>query len=153
MALFDTLNDFAKNVTDKTSGTLEATKLATRISALNRVIVEAQQKIGAYYYNKLKDNGETPDADIQVYFEQIQETQESIDEMRTRIAAIKSAVANPLDPGKKLCEKCGAVMSVKAKFCSECGAPNIVEDVEEDTTIPVEDEEPSAAETDHKTEE
>ena len=26
--------------------------------------------------------------------------------------AIKAAAANPLDPGKKLCEKCGAVIPV-----------------------------------------
>jgi len=151
MAIFDTLNDFAKNVGDKTAGTFEASKLATRIGALNRVIAEAQQKVGAYYYNKVQESGESPDPEIKVYFDQIQETQESIDEMRTRIAAIKAAAANPLDPGKKLCEKCGAIIPVKAKFCSECGAPNVVTDVDEELAgeEPAPEEETPAEETDN----
>lgn len=125
MAILDTINDFAKNVSEKTSGTLEATRLSARVAALNRVIGEAQQKIGAYYFNKLVDSGEEPDADIKMYFEQIKETQEDIDDMRKKISDIKAAQAEPFAPGKKLCANCGAVISVKAKYCSNCGAKNV----------------------------
>jgi hypothetical protein len=127
MALLNTLNDFAKNVGEKTSGTLEATKLVTKIMAQRKIITEAEQKIGEYYYKKISEDG-TPDDEVKAYFDQIAEIQENIDEMEARIAAIKAAAENPLDPGKKLCAHCGAVIPVKSKFCPECGAPNAVEE-------------------------
>lgn len=137
MALLNTLNDFAKNVGDKTSGTIEATKLATRIAAQRKEITDEQEKIGAYYYAKFGQEG-SPDEEIKDSFDRIAEIEENIEEMESRIAAIKAAAANPLDPGKKLCVNCGAVIPVKSKYCPECGAKNIIEEAETTEDAPEE---------------
>ncbi len=131
MALFDTINDFAKNVGERSAGTLEATKLITEIAGLKKVIVEAQQKIGEHCYQRITSEGKEPDPEVLEFFEQITVVQGQIDEKSARIAAIKAAQANPLAPGKKRCENCGAIISVKDKFCSECGTENHVEEAEE----------------------
>ena len=130
MTLLDTLNDFAKNVSDYTSGQFELTKLYARISGLKSVVKEAEEKLGEYYYDLLNKNVEGIPDEVKVYFDQIKQTKEDIEEMEARIAAIKAAAANPLDPGKKRCDNCGAIISVKSKFCHECGAQNIVPEAE-----------------------
>ena len=130
MTLLDTLNDFAKNVSDYTSGQFELTKLYARISGLKSVVKEAEEKLGEYYYDLLNENVEGIPDELKVYFDQIKQTKEDIEEMEARIAAIKAAAANPLDPGKKRCDNCGAIISVKSKFCHECGAQNIVPEAE-----------------------
>ena len=130
MTLLDTLNDFAKNVSDYTSGQFELTKLYARISGLKSVVKEAEEKLGEYYYDFLNKNVEGIPDEVKVYFDQIKQTKEDIEEMEARIAAIKAAAANPLDPGKKRCDNCGAIISVKSKFCHECGAQNIVPEAE-----------------------
>jgi ribosomal protein L40E len=153
MALLNTLNDFAKNVGDKTSGTIEATKLATRIAAQRKEISDEQEKIGAYYYAKLTQEG-GPDEEIKDSFDRIAEIQDNIEEMESRIAAIKAAAANPLDPGKKLCVSCGAVIPVKSKYCPECGAKNVIEEAET-SEAPADEDAPEATEetAEEKTEE
>ena len=130
MTLLDTLNDFAKNVSDYTSGQFELTKLYARISGLKSIVKEAEEKLGEYYYDLLNKNVEGIPDEVKVYFDQIKQTKEDIEEMEARIAAIKAAAANPLDPGKKRCDNCGAIISVKSKFCHECGAQNIVPEAE-----------------------
>ena len=130
MTLLDTLNDFAKNVSDYTSGQFELTKLYARISGLKSIVKEAEEKLGEYYYDLLNENVEGIPDEVKVYFDQIKQTKEDIEEMEARIAAIKAAAANPLDPGKKRCDNCGAIISVKSKFCHECGAQNIVPEAE-----------------------
>ena len=145
MTLLDTLNDFAKNVSDYTSGQFELTKLYARISGLKSVVKEAEEKLGEYYYDLLKENSENIPEEVKVYFDQIKQTKEDIEEMEARIAAIKEAAANPLDPGKKRCDNCGVVISVKAKYCHECGAQNIVPEAEQ-TEEPVEDVEAETVE-------
>ena len=138
MTLLDTLNDFAKNVSDYTSGQFELTKLYARISGLKNVIKDAEEKLGEYYYEQLTQSLEDIPEEVKAYFDQIKQTKEDIEEMEARVAAIKAAAANPLDPGKKRCDNCGAIISVKSKFCHECGAQNIVPEAEH-TEEPVND--------------
>ncbi|MBR0383366.1 MAG: zinc ribbon domain-containing protein [Eubacteriaceae bacterium] len=145
MTLLDTLNDFAKNVTDYTSGQFELTKLYARISGLKSVIKEAEEKLGKIYYEQLSENTDDIPEEAKAHFDQIKQTKEDIEEMEARIAAIKAAAANPLDPGKKRCENCGAVISVKSKFCHECGAQNIVPEAEH-TEAPNADIDPETVE-------
>ena len=99
MTLLDTLNDFAKNVTDYTSGQFELTKLYARISGLKSVIKEAEEKLGKIYYEQLSENADDIPEEAKAHFDQIKQTKEDIEEMEARIAAIKAAAANPLDPG------------------------------------------------------
>ena len=51
MAFFDKLNDFAKNIGDKTTDAIETGKLNSKINAENTAAGEELKKIGAYYYN------------------------------------------------------------------------------------------------------
>ena len=69
MTLLDTLNDFAKNVTDYTSGQFELTKLYARISGLKSVIKEAEEKLGKIYYEQLSENADDIPEEAKAHFD------------------------------------------------------------------------------------
>ena len=51
MAFFDKINDFAKNISDKTSDAIETSKLNSKIAAEKLAANEELLKIGQHYYD------------------------------------------------------------------------------------------------------
>ena len=51
MAFFDKLNDFAKNISDKTTDAIETGKLQSKINNEKNLAGEELKKIGEFYYN------------------------------------------------------------------------------------------------------
>lgn len=58
MALFDKLNQVAKNIGDKTSDAIETTKLNNKINAEKAAAAEDLKKIGEHYYSLFAAGGE-----------------------------------------------------------------------------------------------
>ena len=58
MAFFDKLNDFAKNIGDRTTDAIETGKLNSKVNAEKNLAGEDLKKIGEFYYNLFASGGE-----------------------------------------------------------------------------------------------
>ena len=141
MAFFDKLNDFAKNIGDKTNDAIETGKLNSRINSEKTAAGEELKKIGEYYYQIYTagdENGILPE-EILPFFESAKahydaaaEAQEEINRIKAENEAAKpepapAPAAAPVAaepaaaPEGVVCSACGAVNSAGVKFCRECG--------------------------------
>lgn len=129
MAFLDKLNDFAKNIGDKTGDAIETTKLNSKISSEKKEISRLMQKIGEAYYEKYK-NGEQPAPELLECFTEIDahnvaisEAQAEIDKIKAPAEAPKPATTTPsANTSGITCASCGTVNNSQQKFCSGCGA-------------------------------
>lgn len=127
MAFFDKLNDFAKNVGDKTKEAMETSKLNTKIRTEKAAIDTAYKKIGVYFYEK-HIAGIAQDEEAEEFFAAIDASNAAIIELEVEIARIKAEKeAASKAPAQEAfsgiaCPKCGKHNAHGTKFCGGCGA-------------------------------
>ncbi len=129
MALFDKLNDLAKNITDKTTDAIETGKLASKVNSENNLAAAELKKIGEYYYGIFIGGGEVvPEIaefcqTAKVHYDAAAAAQAEIDRIRAENEAERAAAAAPAAPAPAglTCPGCGAAIANGLKFCSQCG--------------------------------
>lgn len=133
MALFDRLSEMAKNLGDKTNDAIEMTKLNNKISAEKSAADAELRKIGAVYYDRYLQTGET-EAEIlefcqtaKAHYEAAEAAQSEIERIRTENEPPPQPVAPvvPVTPaapaGGATCPSCGVANAPGTKFCCACG--------------------------------
>lgn len=133
MAFFDKLNDFAKNISDKTSDAIETNKLSGKVTSEKKLAGEEMKKIGEFYYNIWAEGGEVaPEileycANAKAYLDAAAEAQAEIDRIRAESEAAKAAAAAaaaapvPAAPAGNVCPGCGTANNPGTRFCCNCG--------------------------------
>jgi DNA-directed RNA polymerase subunit RPC12/RpoP len=141
MALFDKLNDLARNIGDKTTDAIETTKLNSKINSEKTAITEITRQLGDFYYQK-HAAGETLDPGVTELCAAIDGHNQAIAAAQAEIAKIKTEnAAPPTDPVPAVpaavsadrqdsqapaadgiaCPSCGKANPPGTKFCVECG--------------------------------
>ena len=133
MAFFDKLNDFAKNLGDKTTDAIETGKLQSKINAERNLAGEDLKKIGEFYYNLWLSSGEiAPEVmeaceSAKAHYDAAAEAQAEIDRIRAENEAAKAAAAaaaaqtQATPAGGLVCNACGTANNPGTKFCCNCG--------------------------------
>jgi len=88
MAFFDRLNDFAKNIGDKTNDAIETSKLNSKINTEKTAIAENMKKIGEYYYSIYAQGGEVA-PEVEGFCQSIVTHNENIVKAQAEIQGIK----------------------------------------------------------------
>ena len=130
MALFDKLNDFAKNLTDKTTDAIETGKLNSKVNSEKNLAGEELKKIGEFYYNAWLTGGEIAPELLEIctaakaHYDAAAEAQAEIDRIRAENEAAKAAAAPaaPAAPAGIECTACGTANNPGTKFCCNCGS-------------------------------
>ena len=114
MAFFDKLNDFAKNIGDKTTDAIETGKLNSKVNAEKNLAGEELKKIGAYYYEKFAA-GEAVDPAVQefclaakAHYDAADAAQAEIENIRLENEAQKAAAAEAAAAEKAAAEAAAA---------------------------------------------
>lgn len=140
MEINETLNQVGKKIsktfsktykvaTEKSGKLIEEAKLRMQIASENDKISEKLEEIGAAVYEDFKA-GNSPYADFEEICKEIEESEASINEMRTKILEMKKM---------KRCAVCETEMSKEDRYCSKCGAEQeqeIEETIEKTDTCP-----------------
>ena len=123
MEINETLNQLGKKVsktfsktykvaTEKSGKLIEEAKLRMQIASENDKISEKLEQIGDTVYEDFK-SGESAYADFEEICKEIEESEASIQEMRSKILEMKKM---------KRCAVCDTEMAKEDRFCSKCGA-------------------------------
>ena len=127
MAFFDKLNDFAKNISDKTTDAIETGKLQSKANSEKNLAGEELKKIGEFYYNAWLNGGEIAPEVLdfctaaKAHYDAAAEAQAEIDRIRAENEAAKAAAAAPAAPAGIVCAACGTANNPGTKFCCNCG--------------------------------
>ena len=129
MAFFDKLNDFAKNISEKTTDAIETGKFTSKINSEKNLAGEELKKIGEFYYNAWLESGEiAPEAldfctAAKAHYDAAAEAQAEIDRIRAENEAAKATAAAPASAVATgaACPNCGASNAPGMKFCNNCG--------------------------------
>ncbi len=131
MAFLDKLNDFARNIGEKTTDAIETGKLASKVNTERNAAGEELKKIGEYYYNIFAAGGEAAPEVLEfceaakAHYDAAAEAQAEIDRIRMENEAAKAAAAAPVQaqpaPVGSPCPGCGTVNASGIKFCQNCG--------------------------------
>jgi predicted nucleic acid-binding Zn ribbon protein len=128
MAFLDKLGDLARNIGDKTSETIETTKINNRIGSERTAIAECMRRIGEIYYRKHQegDSGDPAAAELLATIDghnrAIADAQTEIERIKAKAAAPTPAAAPAPSAAGAACPSCGAANPAGTKFCQECGA-------------------------------
>ncbi len=133
MAFFDKINDFAKDISDKTSDAIETTRLNGKIASEKLAANEELLKIGQHYYD-LFLSGQADEAIIplceaaKTHLDAADQFQAEIDRIKAENEAAKAAPAPaPATPAPQaqgcFCTNCGTKLPAGTRFCSNCGSP------------------------------
>lgn len=141
MAFFDKLNDFAKNIGDKTNDAIETGKLNSKINAENLAAEEELKKIGAYYYNLFANGEEGIEVapavlefcqSAKAHYEAAAAAQAEIERIKAENEAAKAAAQTAAQAAAQTapvsaagagitCSACKTVNPEGTKFCQNCG--------------------------------
>ncbi len=131
MAFFDRLNDFAKNISEKTSDAIETGKLQSKVNSEKNLAGEELKKIGEFYYNVWLESGEAAPEVLELcmsakaHYDAAGDAQSEIDRIRAENEAAKAAAAAPVAPAAPagiVCTACGTANTPGTKFCCNCGS-------------------------------
>ncbi|MDO4566114.1 MAG: zinc ribbon domain-containing protein [Oscillospiraceae bacterium] len=126
MAIFDKLNEMAKNIGDKTSDVIEITKLSGKVSSERSAAAEELKKIGEHYYQLFASGGEVAPEVLELcrsakaHFDAANEAQTEIEKIKAG-EETPAAEAAPAAPAALKCPSCGAANAAGTKFCQNCG--------------------------------
>ncbi len=130
MAFFDKLNDFAKNISEKTTDAIETGKFTSKVNAERSAAGEELKKIGEYYYNVFANGGEVAPEVLELcqsakaHYDAAAEAQAEIDRIRAENEAEKAAAAAAqaqAAPSGIVCPSCGTANAPGVRFCQNCG--------------------------------
>ena len=119
MAFFDRLNDFAKNIGDKTNDAIETSKLNSKINTEKTAIAENMKKIGEFYYSIYAQGGEVaPEVEgfcqsIVTHNENIAKAQAEIQGIKDENEAAAAARAAAMQQAKLEAEQAKAVATAR----------------------------------------
>ncbi len=140
MAFFNKLENFARNLGDKTSDAIETGKLNAKINTEKSQAADAWKKIGEYYYNLYISGTEIAPEVIEfceaakAHLDAAAEAQAEIDRIKAENEAEARAAAEvPVTTaaaGVIICTECGAEIPEGRKFCSECGTKVVLPEPE-----------------------
>jgi membrane protease subunit (stomatin/prohibitin family) len=129
MAFLDKLGDLARNIGDKTSETIETTKINNRIGSEKTAIAECMRRLGEIYYRRHQegDSGDPAAAEIlatiDAHNKAIADAQAEIERIKAKAAAQAAPPAPPANAtAGAVCPSCGKANPAATKFCQECGA-------------------------------
>jgi len=130
MAFFDRLNDFAKNISDKTTDAIETGKLQSKANTEKNLAGEELKKIGEFYYKLWLEGAETAPEVLEfctaakAHLDAADEALAEIARIRAENEAAKAAAAPTVSaaaPMGDVCPGCGTVNNPGTKFCCNCG--------------------------------
>jgi len=134
MAFFDKLNDFAKNISDKTTDAIETGKLQNRVNTEKNLAGEELKKIGEVYYTRWVQHGEAVPEVLEfcnaakAHYDAADAALAEISRIRAeseaaKAAAAAAAAAQPMQPtaAGPVCPDCGTANEPGTRFCCNCG--------------------------------
>lgn len=130
--VFDSIGDIVSAIGEKTSSSIEITKLSFYVNEQEKILAQAKKEMGDFYFTRLLTE-EEPAEEILEAFEKAKDAQERIVSAKMKIEELEKQVNEPITPGKKACQVCGEVIHSSANYCPECGAA-FAEEVEVDET-------------------
>lgn len=140
MGFFDDLSKKAsetyKSTTEKTNKITREMKLKSLMNEDKSKIEQIYAEIGKKVYEKhIREENIDIREELSEECSKIDAYAKEIEDMRMEMLALKDM---------KLCEKCASEISINAKFCSQCGAPqevkeNMKNDNNVDTEIIIDD--------------
>ena len=121
MDFMDTINEWTKKLTDKTTEVVEITKLHAANFAKNEKANEIKREIGEICFSMYR-SGDELDPGIEKLCAEIKKLKSEIAENERTIRRMKEAAGNTVDMAASgYCPFCGAKLAKDAKFCAQCG--------------------------------
>ena len=130
MALFNKLNNLAKNIGDMASDTIETTKMNSKLAQEKLAANEELLKIGQHYYDLFLQGHTDPDTfefcqAAKAHFDAADQIQADIDRIKQGNNAQPQNASPAPQPSETpqgiFCTNCGASLPAGTKFCNQCG--------------------------------
>ena len=121
MDFMDTINEWAKKLTDKTNEVVEIAKLRAANFSKNEKANELKKEIGEICFSMYR-SGDELDPGIEKLCADIKKLKSEIAENERTIRRMKEAAEGTVDlAASGFCPYCGAELTKDAKFCASCG--------------------------------
>ena len=121
MDFMDTINEWAKKLTDKTNEIVEIAKLRAANFAKNEKANEIKKEIGEICFSMYR-SGDELDPGIEKLCADIKKLKSEMAENERTIRRMKEAAGDTVDlAASGFCPYCGAELIKDAKFCASCG--------------------------------
>ena len=121
MDFMDTINEWAKKLTDKTNEIVEIAKLRAANFSKNEKANELKKEIGEICFSMYR-SGDELDPGIENLCADIKKLKSEMAENERTIRRMKEAAGDTVDlAASGFCPYCGAELTKDAKFCATCG--------------------------------
>lgn len=121
MDFMDTINEWAKKISDKTNEVVEIAKLRAANFSKNEKANELKKEIGEICFSKYRA-GDELDPEIENLCAEIKKLKSEMAENERTVRRMKEAAGDTVDMAAAgYCPHCGATLAKDAKFCATCG--------------------------------
>jgi hypothetical protein len=121
MDFMDTINEWAKKISDKTNEVVEIAKLRAANFSKNEKANELKKEIGEICFSMYR-SGDELDPEIENLCAEIEKHKRIIAETQRTLHKMKAASGNTVDMASMgYCPYCGAELVKDAAFCAGCG--------------------------------